>query len=337
MHRVLWPLEGEVRSIYAVLCRVTLACLAEPLVLIDWSDLKADQSLHLLRASLPVGGRSLTLYEEVHPQKQFGNRVVQPRLLQHLAQLMPSQVKPMIIADAGFRVPFYQGVERLGWRWVGRVRGRDYVRLDHGWVSCQTLFKRATTTPTALGEGEWVRRNPLRARLVLVRLVNKGRRRNNAFGKRARSKASARNARSAKEPWLVVADTRLADVPAKQLVRWYRQRMQIEESFRDLKSQQFGEGLECSRSRGVGRFTVLVLIASLAAFVLWLLGTAAQRGGLERWLHPGNGKRRVYSRLFLARLLLVLENCREVLRELVGRIGPPDQWVAEDHNALLAD
>jgi hypothetical protein len=40
------------------LCRVTLARIDEPVILIDWSDLKADQSLHLLRASLPVGGRS---------------------------------------------------------------------------------------------------------------------------------------------------------------------------------------------------------------------------------------------------------------------------------------
>jgi hypothetical protein len=30
----------------------------EPLILVDGSDLKADQSLHLLRAWLPVGGRS---------------------------------------------------------------------------------------------------------------------------------------------------------------------------------------------------------------------------------------------------------------------------------------
>ncbi|MEA3276262.1 MAG: transposase, partial [Pseudomonadota bacterium] len=48
----------------------------------------------------------------------------------------------------------------------------------------------------------------------------------------------------------------------------YRQRMQIEESFRDMKSQHFGEGLERSRSNGSARFTVLVLIASLAAFLL---------------------------------------------------------------------
>ncbi|MEA3276128.1 MAG: IS4 family transposase, partial [Pseudomonadota bacterium] len=57
-------LRYEARSIYAALCRVVLARVCEPMILIDWSDLKADQSLHLLRASLPVGGRSLTLYEE---------------------------------------------------------------------------------------------------------------------------------------------------------------------------------------------------------------------------------------------------------------------------------
>ncbi len=330
-------LHQEAGSIYAALCRVTLARISEPLILIDWSDLKADQSLHLLRASLPVGGRSLTLYEEVHPQKQLGNRVVQQRFLERLAQLLPASVAPIIIADAGFKVPFYREVERLGWRWVGRVRGRDYVRLNHRWMSCQALFKRATATATALGEGDWVRSNPLRACLVLVRLAGKGRRGNTAFGKRSRSKASTHSTRSAKEPWLVVACTRLADLPAKKLVRLYRQRMQIEESFRDMKSQQFGEGLECSRSRGVGRFTVLVLIASLAAFVLWLLGTAAERRGLERWLHPSNGKRRVYSRLFLARLLVVLESYRDVLKELVGRIGPPDQGVADKHDAFLAD
>lgn len=58
--------------------------------------------------------------------------------------------------------------------------------------------------------------------------------------------------------------------------------MHIEEAFGDLKSQHDGEGLERSRSRSAGRFTVLVLIASLAAFLLWLLGTAAT----HQPLHP---------------------------------------------------
>lgn len=70
---------------------------------------------------------------------------------------------------------------------MGRVRGRDYVRLNRGWVSCKTIFKRAITTPTALGGGEWVRSNPLRVIFVLVRLANKVRHGNNTFGKRSHS------------------------------------------------------------------------------------------------------------------------------------------------------
>jgi hypothetical protein len=330
-------LQSEARSVYAALCRVSLARIREPLILIDWSDLKADQSLHLLRASLPVGGRSLTLYEEVHPQKQLNGRRVQEQFLQRLAALLPAHVAPVIVADAGFKVPFYREVERLGWRWVGRVRGRDYVRLTTRWVSCKAIFQRATATPTALGIGEWVRSNPLRARFVLVRQPPQGRRAKTASGRRARSKKSEQSARGAREPWLLVASVQFADLAPKQLVRRYRQRMQIEESFRDLKSQHFGEGLERSRSEGAGRFTILVLIATLAAFLLWLLGSAAERIELQRWLHPGNGKRRVYSRLFLARLLLVLDSCQTRLDAVILALGPLDQWVANDHDALLVE
>lgn len=329
-------LQQEAHSIYRALCRVTLARIDEPVILIDWSDLKADQSLHLLRASLPVGGRALTLYEEVHPQKKLGNRAVQYRFLQRLGELLPGAVAPIIVADSGFKVPFYREVERLGWRWVGRVRGRDHVRLGARWASCKTIFRRATPTPTRLGEGEWVRSNPLRAIFVLMRHADKGRRDKTANGKRARSKKSTQAARGAREPWLLVASTRFATLTARKLVRLYRQRMQIEESFRDMKSQHFGEGLERSRSSGTGRFTVLVLIASLAAFLLWLLGTAADELGLEQRMRPGSRKRRAYSRLFLARLILTLNSCRDSLTEVIASVGAADQWVARNHDALFA-
>ena len=83
-------LELDARGIYGALGRMLLAGVAEPLIVIVWSDLKEDQSLHLLRASLPVGGRSLTLYEEVHPQRSVGNRKLQHQFPQRLAQMMPA-------------------------------------------------------------------------------------------------------------------------------------------------------------------------------------------------------------------------------------------------------
>jgi hypothetical protein len=42
----------------------------------------------------------------------------------------------------------------LGWRWLGRVRGRDGVELKRRWYSCKQLFERATQTPVALGIGQ---------------------------------------------------------------------------------------------------------------------------------------------------------------------------------------
>jgi hypothetical protein len=178
-------LQSEARGIYGAVARMLLTGVAEPLIVIDWSDLKRDQSLHLLRASVPVGGRSLTLYEEVHAQRELGNRQVQHRFLQRLAQLLPATSAPIIVADAGFKVPFYREVERLGWRWVGRVRGRDCIKLKQRWRSCKRLFERATQTPSALGIGAWVRSNPLRACFVLVRQAPQGRCDKTAAGKRA--------------------------------------------------------------------------------------------------------------------------------------------------------
>jgi hypothetical protein len=111
----------------------------------------------------------------------------------------------------------------------------------------------------------------------------------------------------------------------------------VEEAFRDLKSQHYGEGLERSRSRRAGRFTVLVLIAALAAFLLWLLGTAATHQGLDQRLRPGSRQRNAYSRLFLARLLLTLESCRDLIEELVTAVVQVDQWVSSHHAALFPE
>jgi hypothetical protein len=41
--------------------------------------------------------------------------------------------------------------------------------------------------------------------------------------------------------------------------------------------------------------------------------------------------------LFRARLLLTLEHAKTLVAELLDAIGPRDQWVANDHDALLAE
>jgi len=78
-------------------------------------------------------------------------------------------------------------------------------------------------------------------------------------------------------------------------------------------------------------------IASLAAILLWLVGTAAEPCELHEWLRPNSGKCRAHSRVFLARLLLSLEHCKTAAAGLVTAIGPLKQWVTGDHDPLLGD
>ena len=83
-----------------------------PLV-IDWSDLTPDRAFHLLRASVPVGGRALTLYEEVHPMKHLANPGIHRRFLRTLKDLLPMDCQPIVITDAGFRAPWFRMIEAL--------------------------------------------------------------------------------------------------------------------------------------------------------------------------------------------------------------------------------
>ena len=62
-------LHQELKTLYSALTRTLLKNLPEPIILIDWLPLCSDQSWQLLRAGIPVGGRSLTLYEEVQARQ----------------------------------------------------------------------------------------------------------------------------------------------------------------------------------------------------------------------------------------------------------------------------
>jgi hypothetical protein len=80
---------------------------------------------------------------------------------------------------------------------------------------------------------------------------------------------------------LLAVSPGLAHLSAQAVVGVYAQRMQIEEAFRDLKSERFGLGLSASRSQHKDRLGVLLLIACLASFVLRLIGQAAKTKQME--------------------------------------------------------
>ncbi|MBD4885522.1 IS4-like element ISXac1 family transposase, partial [Xanthomonas citri pv. citri] len=78
----------------------------QPVIVIDWSDLKPDKSWCLLRAAVPIGGRTLTLLDMVVAGKQQGSPGAEKRFLQQLRRMIPDDVRPILVTDAGFRTPW---------------------------------------------------------------------------------------------------------------------------------------------------------------------------------------------------------------------------------------
>lgn len=319
-------LHTELTTFYSALAGTLLKDLPEPIILIDWSPLCADQSWQLLRAALPVGGRSLTLYEEVHPRTMLGNRRIQHQFLHQLSVLIPARCQPVIVADSGFRTPFYRYVEKtLGWHWLGRIRSRDFVcfnTVSEQWFSAKALFVKATTKAKYLGRVHWVRRNPLASLLVLIRQPKKRRQDLTYSGAVRRSKQSHSHANREREPWLLVYSLSLKGRTPKQLVTMYRSRMQIEEGFRDHKSVHYGLGMSQHRKIAEKRRAVLCLLATLAHFVLWCVGTAGKETAQARQVRVNSSSKRApYSTIFLARLLIAQKHFRLRDKEIKASLG----------------
>ncbi len=203
-------LHAQRMTVYqAIITRLLNGC-QQPVILIDWSDFSADRQHQLLRASVPMGGRAITLYEALHPGEKLGNRRLQQPFLERLKTLLPVACIPVIIADSGFRVPFFRYVETLGWHWLGRIRNRDFVLWQgapYAWVAAKSLPALATTRARDLGSAQWLRRGPLAGRLVVIRQPRRGRQDRVFTGAIRRSRRSRKQARCAREPWLLVAST----------------------------------------------------------------------------------------------------------------------------------
>lgn len=244
-----------------------------PIIVIDWSELRADNRWHLLRAGIPIGGRTLTIFEYVYPQSLQGSPHSERPFLQQLKALLPAHVKPILITDAGFRAPWFRAVAKLGWDYVARLRHRTRIKLENTrvWFDNRELYAHASGKPQRYRHVAMVENNPWSSDLVLYRHPKRGRYCLTRQGSRSYSRRSTQAARRERDPWLLVASPGLADLHAKQIVKLYAKRMQIEESFRDLKCDRFGCAFNYSLTRHPDRLMILLLIHALATFVAWLM------------------------------------------------------------------
>ena len=227
------------------------------------------------------------------------------------------------------------GVRRLGWDYVGRVRHRTRVQLElrGPWVHNRELHRLATPVPTRYDSVRIVANRPWTCDLVFYRKPPQGRACLTKYGmpNQAKSGHSHKARGRAQDPWLLATSLLAERCTAKQIVAFYRLRMQIESSFRDLKCERFGCGFPLSLTRSTERLTILLLLHALACFIAWLAAAALHSPAPTRY--GGITSRRLhahYSRLRVAWEALRHRDPACAERRLWSAFTRPPDWLLRE-------
>jgi hypothetical protein len=139
-------LYPELSTLYSSMATRLIGNKTTPIILVDWSDLDPRQHYFLLRASVAIEGRSLTVLEQVHPLSRKEKPAIHKAFMQRLKALLPERCQPIIVTDAGFRAPWFRLIESLGWDYVGRVRNRTFCKNKSApdWHAVKDLYSKAT-------------------------------------------------------------------------------------------------------------------------------------------------------------------------------------------------
>lgn len=308
-------IHKEQLAIYKGLCTELTSKLGELVIAIDWSGC-CNNVNYILRASLVHQGRSISLYNEIHPVKVLGNEQVHNGFLSALREVLPQGKKITILTDSGFKTPWFKEVERLGWFFVGRVSGVIKYSLDseqNDWHLIENLHKQVQYGETQyVGRGTLTKDKKAQMQLIFTSYwgIKKGRKVKNPKYPAAEKQYSKMNS----EPWVLVSnlDKIIPCTTEKECYKLaalarelYKKRMQIEQNFRDDKSERLGFGWRFSRTNNINKINVLVLIATIASSILWIIGFAAEKKNLQ-YAFQANSVRstRVLSFIFLAKELI---------------------------------
>lgn len=306
-------------SLYEYMADKLIGNQVNPLIIIDWSPINGNEIFQLLRASIPMGGRSLTIYEKTFKESALNTHAAHTQFLNELESILPEGCQPIIMADAIFRAPWFSVVEKKNWYWINRVRGRVSLSQDkETWTTAYQWFTQAKVGKVLpLGSLYYSKGNKHACQGVLFKRTKKGRFKKKMRGGVSNKTMDKTHKKDANEPWLLVycLPEKIKAQP-ERVVKSYRQRMQIEENFRDTKNGKLGVALEYSNSKTTLRYDNLLLIAALALFSLWCIGKAAVMKNMQRTLQANTTKHRpVLSIIYIGREVIEDERYEVTLEE----------------------
>lgn len=300
-------LHKELNALYAGLSDFIFKYVSHdkrtPLI-VDLCFVKDDRAIQMLSAEVATKGRSLPLYREVFHEGGLADRA--EAFLNNVHQCLPEGREVVIVMDAGFYEKWFKAIESHGWYWLCRARKGKTMKLseESDWISIKDFIHGIGNKTTAYNTATLTKRHQHACRIITTRRSPKGRKATVSRGKTTSTFASGSYSAAAKEPWILTTNLPLS-YKAAQIVHLYSKRMQIEESFRDLKSRQFGLGGRDIRTRCVHRWSVKMLLAAIVQITYWIIGIIGHSQGMQKYFQSNTVKnRKVFSYFTLGKLII---------------------------------
>lgn len=297
-------------------------------LIVDLCYMKDTHAVQMLSAEIALKGRSLPLYREVFEENQLKKRA--PHFIERLSRCIPENKEVVFIMDAGFGEDWFEAISAKGWHWLVRARGKKFIKLSKSddWADARELYELAGPRVKHYPQAQITKKNPRACRVII-----KAPSRNTAGRKKSKKHTNYRVAngnyvRSAKEPWLLATNLP-SDYTAIRIVNIYKKRMQIEESFRDIKSHQFGLSGRYIRTVSVYRWSIAMLLAAIVQVTLWLIGVIGHDQGMQAYFQTNTVKdRKVFSYFFLGQLIVehdklhdIMKNCKNLASVVQRELG----------------
>ena len=295
-------MQMAIPQMYRALATFLLRSTKRPVVLVDWTG--GESGFWVLSAKIAFAGRALSILSRSYPERKKANPDVERAFLEELKEILPCRCRPVLVTDAGFLFKWFDSVREMGWDYVGRIRLKKTGLFIGGrWMQLGAAYKLAHQKARSFGMILVGKNNPRTHHVVVSARPNaKRRQRLGRKGKPLNGGVARACRAAAREPLMLVSS--LSDRP-RAVVDIYRLRMQVEETFRDLKSHRYGWSTRHIRTSSARRFELLLLIGALAAVVMHLIGISIRRRRIARGLQANTERRRkVFSSFFLGRLVI---------------------------------
>jgi len=273
-------------------------------IIVDLCFIKDRYDIQMLSAEVAIKGRSLPIYREVFAKGSLKNRATQ--FLKQLATCIPGEKSVLIIMDAGFGEAWFKAIEEKGWYWLSRIRRGKSVKLSDSeeWISVKDLLTKIGPRATHYEKAYLTDTHKRPCRLITKNGTKQATRKRPKKINSRYNYGSGAFRRAAKEPW-ILATNLPSDYKTTAIINYYKKRMQIEESFRDVKSTQFGLGGRYVRTTCIDRWGVKLLLSAIVQIIFWIIGVIGHNKDFQRKFQANTVRnKKVFSYFYLGQLIV---------------------------------